>query len=53
MRAEVPHTSFFNQNSTTDDEPRESIEVRALVFYEESRRDRCIERFDGQTVDSC
>jgi hypothetical protein len=29
----VPHSSFPNPLASKDDNPRESIEVRALVYY--------------------
>jgi hypothetical protein len=31
----VPHTSFPNSLASADDLPRESIEVRAFVYYED------------------
>jgi len=34
-RLGVPHTSFHHPNSTENDIARESIEVRALVFFED------------------
>jgi hypothetical protein len=30
----VPHSSFYNPLVATNEPPRESIEVRALVYYE-------------------
>lgn len=29
----APHTSFHHRDSTENSQPRESIEVQALVFY--------------------
>jgi len=33
----VPHTSFHNPHALEEDAERESIEVRALIYYEDER----------------
>ena len=46
----VPHTSFPNPLSSDSDQPRESIEVRTIVYYDE-REGRSGSHRDGDGIE--